>query len=191
MIGEGNISPYTGVPGWIEAQESEALRALTESLIGKEAVHIANIGCEYGRTASEFASVSPLVHVLAVDLFPLDHGIVGDLLAAFKANTAAWARQIEVLQGNSQTVKPSNAKRKYDLVFIDAGHHYEEIKADIANWANRVRAGGVLVFHDYAKGPFSHSQHFDVKRAVDEWQAGESGWQKVSGPGSLVWFVRS
>lgn len=49
-----------------------------------------------------------------------------------------------------------------DFVFIDAGHSYEAVKADIAAWAPKVREGGWLGGHDY------HPAHPGVIQAVDE-----------------------
>ena len=37
---------------------------------------------------------------------------------------------------------------KYDWVFIDGGHFYEEVKADWENYRPMVKKGGVVVFHD-------------------------------------------
>ena len=49
-----------------------------------------------------------------------------------------------------------------DFVFIDAGHSYEAVRADIAAWLPKVRPGGWFGGHDY------HSAHPGVIRAVDE-----------------------
>lgn len=36
-----------------------------------------------------------------------------------------------------------------DFVFIDAGHEYEEVKADILVWLPKIKKGGVIAGHDY------------------------------------------
>lgn len=51
---------------------------------------------------------------------------------------------------------------KADLIYIDAGHGYEDCSADIAAWLPHVREGGVLAGHDYC------DSFPGVKRAVDE-----------------------
>lgn len=46
-------------------------------------------------------------------------------------------------------------------VFIDAGHDYEDISADIAAWSKVIIPGGYIGGHDYPQFP-------GVKKAVDE-----------------------
>jgi len=51
----------------------------------------------------------------------------------------------------------------FDLIFIDAAHAYEDVKADIERWLPYVREGGLLVGHDYDANEFP-----GVARAVQE-----------------------
>jgi SAM-dependent methyltransferase len=54
-----------------------------------------------------------------------------------------------------------------DFVYIDAQHHYEAVKADMALWYSKVKPGGLLAGHDYMDGSFPFGE-FGVKSAVDE-----------------------
>lgn len=71
-----------------------------------------------------------------------------------------------------------------DFVFIDAEHTYEACKADIAAWAPKVRAGGVISGHDYENPDFPH---WGVERAVQEY-ANEHGL-KVQLDANYTWFI--
>jgi len=59
-----------------------------------------------------------------------------------------------------------------DFAYLDAQHHYEAVKHDIALWWPKVRRGGLLCGHDYSdENETSESgvvSVFEVKRAVDE-----------------------
>jgi len=39
-------------------------------------------------------------------------------------------------------------KKKYDVIFIDGLHTYEQVKRDFENSLNSLNSGGVIVFHD-------------------------------------------
>jgi predicted O-methyltransferase YrrM len=55
-----------------------------------------------------------------------------------------------------------------DFVFIDAGHSYEDVKADINAWTPKVRSGGIVSGHDYYEFP---SGRGGVIPAVNEYVA--------------------
>ena len=49
------------------------------------------------------------------------------------------------------------------MVFIDAGHLYDEVKSDICKWMCRLKPHGILCGHDYTAGEWH-----GVKKVVDE-----------------------
>jgi predicted O-methyltransferase YrrM len=56
-----------------------------------------------------------------------------------------------------------------DLIFVDGGHDYQEVKADIKAWYDKIWAGGIIAFHDYGLKMTDQSEQWPgVRRAVDE-----------------------
>lgn len=77
--------------------------------------------------------------------------------------------------------------RSLDLVFIDADHSYEGVKADLAAWAPKVKAGGWLGGHDY-KNPAPEFNFSGVDRAANEWA---SAWGVVVETDlNFTWWAR-
>jgi len=52
---------------------------------------------------------------------------------------------------------------KFDFVFIDGYHTYEQVKKDLYNYDKLIRKGGVIACHDY-----NHSGYPGVSKAIDE-----------------------
>lgn len=51
-----------------------------------------------------------------------------------------------------------------DWVYIDAGHSYDEVKADFQAWYPKVRSGGIVSGHDYGD-----NDCIGVKQFIDEY----------------------
>ena len=85
-----------------------------------------------------------------------------DVLAEFKKNVGQF-KNLEICQMESAAAaeKFRAEGRKFDMVFIDAGHTYEEVKRDIELW--RPLAKVILSGHDYMPQTW-----MGVCQAVDE-----------------------
>ena len=66
-----------------------------------------------------------------------------------------------------------------DLVFIDAGHEYENVKADILAWMPKVRPGGIIAGHDYVPGYMQHVYGAVVETVPDH---------KTIDTGCVIWY---
>lgn len=150
-----------GIPGWMSPSEQEALRKFAG-----EAESIVEVGCWKGRstkTLLEYCSGT----VYAVDHFSgTDSDLSSDLASVeldiygqFIKNVGHY-KNLEILKGESVKIAKGFNGTKVDMVFIDAGHTYEECKEDIEAWlpkCNKRIAG-----HDYVEG------HAGVIDAVNE-----------------------
>lgn len=78
-------------------------------------------------------------------------------------NAISRYRNVTYHIGASEGLSPIMEGRLFDMVFLDAMHDYENVKADIERWWPKVIRGGIMAFHDYG-----HHDFPGVKRAVDE-----------------------
>ena len=89
------------------------------------------------------------------------------LLEAWEHNTGSYRPggalpHIEAVNAISPEAATLFTDGWFDLVYLDAGHAYHEIQADIDAWLPKVRSGGVLCGHDYC------DSFPGVRRAADE-----------------------
>jgi predicted O-methyltransferase YrrM len=66
---------------------------------------------------------------------------------------------VDVLQYDSKAI---SWRKRIDFLFIDGGHSYEQVLADIDRYVPWVRKNGLVFFHCYL------NKRHEVKRAVDE-----------------------
>jgi glycosyltransferase involved in cell wall biosynthesis len=160
FYGMGNYKDI-GIEGWMTALELDFLHEEA-----KKHKSICEIGSWKGRSTHALLTGTS-GYVTAVDHFKGSDdvkdktnalGASGDVYAQFMKNVG-HLNNLEVVR------KPSleaavEIMDKYDMVFIDALHTYEGVKADIEAWKDKAEV--VLCGHDYCDAwP-------EVKRAVDE-----------------------
>jgi cephalosporin hydroxylase len=76
---------------------------------------------------------------------------------------------IRLIEGKSQDVAKNTEKSDADFVFIDAGHTYEDAKADIEAWWNHVAPNGWMCGDDYCEhypGVVQAVNEFFVERNI-------------------------
>lgn len=67
-----------------------------------------------------------------------------------------------VIRRESDAAAAELRDESVDLLFVDGGHYYEQVKLDLEAWYPKVKQGGILSGHDYG------GRYDGVKRAVDE-----------------------
>lgn len=106
------------------------------------------IGCFAGESTEIFAHYFKRVY--AIDCW-LDSGdnYIENL---FDIRMSRFRNIIKIKSMSIDAVKLLQHK-KFDMVYIDGAHDYDNVKADIIAWQPRIKVGGLLAGHDYlAKG---------------------------------------
>jgi hypothetical protein len=75
-----------------------------------------------------------------------------------------------------------DSELRYDFVFIDGFHSYDQVKKDLINYSQLIRKGGVISCHDY-----HHPSYPNLTKAIDEF-AKQHHTKVVCGPLHLIYM---
>ena len=122
-----------------------------------------------GKVLTSFLSIK---EYWAIDMWDISHGWGRvtkeqweDIYNIFY-NSYSKFKSLKILRKKSVEAATHFPKNYFDLVFIDADHLYENVKADIEAWYPLVKEGGILCGHDYnSEVPLYKN---NVIKAVDE-----------------------
>ena len=115
-----------------------------------------DVGTFRGGTAHCLLEAMPKGFVFTIDTFEGRTG--GDLIATWpkpilledvQMNLAEFDGRCAIVVGESTAFAVAFKDRFADLVFLDAGHDYESVKADINAWLPKIKSGGIICGHDY------------------------------------------
>jgi hypothetical protein len=89
-----------------------------------------------------------------------------------QSRLARFGPRSHILRMTSEEAAGEVADDSLDFSYLDAQHHYEAVKQDIALWWPKIRRGGLVCGHDYGDENETNEHGvvsvFEVKRAVDE-----------------------
>ena len=118
-----------------------------------------NVGAGHGTSSLAMAEACPQAEIYSVD------NNLWFMECERKAFNEAGRKQPHQIQSNSHD-PDLEFEHEADLVFIDADHREEEVRADILKWLQYICNDGIMAFHDY-----DHPNYPGVKIAVDELMA--------------------
>jgi len=73
--------------------------------------------------------------------------------------------QLKVVKSTTMEAVSLFENQYFDMVFVDANHFYDRVKADILAWMPKIKRGGFITGHDYNMG---RRKKHNVKQAVDD-----------------------
>lgn len=75
-----------------------------------------------------------------------------DIEQVFRKNldTYGIGSQVRLIRATSLEAAKQIHNESVDLIFIDANHGYQEVKADILAWFPKIKQGGIMGGHDFA-----------------------------------------
>lgn len=152
-----NIENALKIEGWMEPHDLEWL-----ARHASEAYRIVEVGCWKGRSTTVLADNTP-GYVIAVDtwLGSEEHNPpVAELYKDFCENVQEHLNRGKVIPMRLPSTQAARVLYKFDMIFIDAAHDYDSIRADILAWKPLVAPGGLLCGHDAGHPP--------IVRALEE-----------------------
>lgn len=137
-----------------EQSHQDALRWLLLKHFGTGFTTMLEVGVYCGRTPSTLLPIMPMLHYIGVDPWlPWGEEPGYQILINARQEALRVAAQhpirMRLLDVPSTVAATYLGDGSLDLVFIDAGHRYEPVHADMLAWKPKVRPGGVLCGHDY------------------------------------------
>ena len=173
LYGDSVVS-MDALGGLTENEMSAVCRWATE----KSGMTIVEVGTLFGLTAREIASNVKSGRVIAVDNFSWNpFGLPPKIHEAFTRRILRGSK-VELINCSSEDWR-KQVTGKIDMIFFDASHRYEDVKAE-CEWA---KSAGIKIIsgHDYG----NPNTRFGVTRAVDE-VFGKENVQVVG----MCWRVR-
>lgn len=117
---------------------------LYELTLESNAQNVLELGSRQMQSGRSFLSALHEKHsglLTAVDL--------GDRSERINEDMKKYLRMV-VGNTHDEKIQKQVADRLYDILLIDAGHDYEDVKQDYFDYENLVKPGGLIIFHDVA-----------------------------------------
>ena len=160
---------WQSVSGWFDGSDADFYKSMIDQ--SPSPAHFVEVGSWKGRSSAymvvESINSGKQIQIDCVDTWLGSDGLFEDEDVINNRLFEVFTENMKPVEGLYKAVRLSSleAAKLYednslDLVFIDASHDYDSVKADITAWYPKVKNGGIISGHDYA--------HVPVKTAVCE-----------------------
>jgi len=171
---------YEGIQGWFHFTEpySQAVRAAKDGSVFVE------LGCWKGRSAS-FLAVEIVNSGKEIDLNFVDHWGGSEeeahkadpelerVFDIFKSNVAKSGVKHTIHRMPTVEAAKKFADGSVDFIWVDAGHEYDEVLADLQAWWPKLKAQGIIGGDDFPMEGVERA----VKEFFPSYDTGtERGW---------------
>jgi hypothetical protein len=142
-----------------------------------DGAYVAELGVFAGESSVQFLRSRKVAYLLCVDTWKAGYEERGqgfdvasdsDMSVAYfafdqrMASVPGGSARYTVIAGTTlEAARGLGDGPFFDLVYIDADHRYEAVKADIEAWLPKIKPGGILAGHDYS------NDHPGVRKAVN------------------------
>lgn len=137
------------------------------------------IGAWKGRSAA-FMAVEIINSGKKIDFYTVDHWrgddepeyrsdhdvVTGHLFSVFQKNIEPVKTRVIPIRGGSTEISTRFADGSVDFIYIDAGHDYASVLADLKAWWPKLRSDGVMAGDDWCY--VDAAKRRSVARAVTE-----------------------
>jgi len=152
---------YTGIDGWfdMEIQYLELLEFCPKggtivelgAYKGKSTAFMAGQIKSQRRkvnfyTVDNFKGITPTSTPLEVEVYK---NLNGTLQAEFEANIEPLKDKVKLIVSDTDKAASLFENNSIDCIFIDAGHSYEAVKADLLAWLPKMKEQSIIAGHDY------------------------------------------
>jgi predicted O-methyltransferase YrrM len=151
---------YHLIEGWfnMEKQYLELLDATPEGGVFVE------LGCYKGKSTSfigvEIHKRKRDINFIAVDSFQgatnstdaneiKAYEGISEIQESYTYNVAPIGNKIKTIVSLTDEAAQYFEDGSVDVIFVDGGHSYEVVKADILAWLPKMKKGGIMAGHDY------------------------------------------
>ncbi|MCE2919305.1 MAG: class I SAM-dependent methyltransferase [Roseomonas sp.] len=167
-LGRLAVQPVPPSAPRIPQAQLEGCQLLTDRVEMLRRLPQAGVVAEVGTYQGDFARV-------ILDIMAPEKLLLADITFSLcRADVLADPR-VERHEGLSSPFLQSCADASFDMIYVDADHGYDAVRADAAAAAPKVKPGGFLIFNDFARMIRPGFGVLGVHQAVCEF-AVSSGW---------------